>query len=131
MNLFIFLLILAIDLATKYFIRLFGGFYICNKGISWGIILPESFFWIFWLISATIILLLFFKTEKMAKTSLVFILGGSVANIIERLWNGCVSDFLTFPLISFPAFNVADIAITIGSLIFLYFIFFQKRPSCV
>ena len=85
MNLFIFLLILAIDLATKYFIRLFGGFYICNKGISWGIILPESFFWIFWLISATIILLLFFKTEKMAKTSLVFILGGSMANIIERL----------------------------------------------
>lgn len=127
----VFLLILAIDLTTKYIVRLFGGFYICNQGISWGLLLPKSFFWIFWLISAIVILTLFFKSEKGAKISLVIILGGSMANVLERLWRGCVSDFLTFPIISFPAFNVADVAITIGALMFLYCTFTQKGLNCV
>lgn len=123
----VFLLILAIDLTTKYIVRLYGGFYICNQGISWGLILPSALFWLFWLISAIIILTLFLKSEKKSKISLIIILGGSMANILERLWCGCVSDFLTFPIISFPAFNIADIAITIGALMFLYYTFTQKR----
>ena len=121
------LLILAIDFATKYIIRLYGGFYICNQGISWGLLLPKPLFWTFWLISAIIILTLFFRSEKRAKISLIIILGGSMANVLERVWHGCVSDFLTFPIISFPSFNMADITITLGALMFLYYTFSPKR----
>ena len=40
------------------------------------------------------------------------LLGGAVGNLIDRAHQGHVTDFIKFP--HFPAFNVADIAITFG-----------------
>lgn len=40
------------------------------------------------------------------------LLGGAIGNVIDRLHQGYVTDFVRFP--RFPAFNVADIAITFG-----------------
>jgi signal peptidase II len=46
------------------------------------------------------------------------ILGGAVGNVIDRVMHGYVVDFLDFHLAGrhFPAFNVADSAITIGAI---------------
>jgi signal peptidase II len=46
------------------------------------------------------------------------LIGGAVGNLIDRLANGAVTDFIKLPL--WPAFNVADIAITFGVLALLY-----------
>jgi signal peptidase II len=46
--------------------------------------------------------------------------GGAVGNIFDRVRDGAVTDFLKLPL--WPAFNVADLAITIGVLTLLYVI---------
>lgn len=46
--------------------------------------------------------------------------GGAVGNIFDRLRDGGVTDFLKLP--AWPAFNVADIAITVGVLSLLYVI---------
>ena len=45
------------------------------------------------------------------------ILGGAVGNVIDRLLHGYVVDFLDFHIRGwhFPAFNIADAAITIGA----------------
>lgn len=53
--------------------------------------------------------------------ALALILGGAVGNVIDRLLYGHVIDFLDFHLRSwhFPAFNVADSAITIGAALFV------------
>lgn len=40
------------------------------------------------------------------------LLGGAVGNLIDRLHQGYVTDFIQFP--RFPSFNVADIAVTFG-----------------
>lgn len=40
------------------------------------------------------------------------LIGGAVGNLIDRLLNGYVTDFIKLP--HWPAFNVADIAITLG-----------------
>ena len=40
------------------------------------------------------------------------LLGGAIGNLIDRAHQGHVTDFIKFP--HFPAFNVADIAITFG-----------------
>jgi signal peptidase II len=46
------------------------------------------------------------------------LLGGAVGNIFDRVRDGAVTDFVKFP--AWPAFNVADIAITVGVLSLLY-----------
>lgn len=46
------------------------------------------------------------------------LLGGAVGNLIDRLANGAVTDFIKLP--HWPAFNVADISITFGVLALLW-----------
>ncbi len=55
--------------------------------------------------------------QKLFAFSLASILGGAVGNVIDRIWHGYVVDFLDFywGTSHFPAFNIADAAITIGA----------------
>jgi signal peptidase II len=55
--------------------------------------------------------------QKLFAFALACILGGAIGNVIDRLLHGYVVDFLDFYYGSwhFPAFNVADSAITIGA----------------
>lgn len=61
--------------------------------------------------------------------ALGLILGGAVGNLIDRVRLGQVIDFLEFYLGSFvwPAFNVADIAITLGSMTLILSFYTRKR----
>src|SRR3546814_2727538 len=54
--------------------------------------------------------------------SLMCILGGAIGNVIDRIQHGHVIDFLLFYWDSwyFPAFNVADIAISCGAVLLVY-----------
>lgn len=56
--------------------------------------------------------------QKLFAFALSLILGGAVGNVIDRIWYGYVVDFLDFHAagIHFPAFNVADSAITCGAM---------------
>jgi signal peptidase II len=46
------------------------------------------------------------------------LLGGALGNVIDRIRDGAVTDFIKLP--GWPAFNVADISITVGVLVLLY-----------
>ena len=46
------------------------------------------------------------------------LLGGALGNILDRLRDGAVTDFVKLPL--WPAFNLADVAITVGVLTLLW-----------
>jgi signal peptidase II len=46
------------------------------------------------------------------------LLGGALGNVIDRIRYGAVTDFIKLP--GWPAFNVADIAITFGVVVLLY-----------
>jgi signal peptidase II len=48
------------------------------------------------------------------------LVGGSIGNIIDRVRDGSVTDFVKLP--AWPAFNVADISITFGVLVLLWVI---------
>jgi signal peptidase II len=48
------------------------------------------------------------------------LLGGSIGNIIDRVRDGAVTDFIKLP--AWPAFNVADVSITFGVLVLLWVI---------
>jgi signal peptidase II len=56
-------------------------------------------------------------SQRLFSTALALILGGALGNVVDRLLHGHVIDFLLFHYRQweFPAFNVADSAITVGA----------------
>ena len=55
--------------------------------------------------------------QRLFCLALAFIIGGAIGNVVDRVLHGYVVDFLDFHSrgIHFPAFNVADSAITVGA----------------
>jgi signal peptidase II len=68
-----------------------------------------------------------------ARLGLSFVLGGAVGNLYDRIAHGTVTDFIEayHGLWSFPAFNVADSAITVGAILLLMDLLLhrQKQPE--
>ena len=60
--------------------------------------------------------------QKLFAFAMACILGGAIGNVIDRILYGYVVDFLDFHWrgMHFPAFNIADSAITIGALLILF-----------
>lgn len=55
--------------------------------------------------------------------------GGALGNLIDRLLRGYVVDFIETLFISFPIFNVADIAVTLGASLAAILILFRKEEK--
>ena len=60
---------------------------------------------------------------------LIYLLGGTVGNGVDRLFKGYVLDFLEIVPINFPIFNVADISINIAIICFIIDIIKNKNKS--
>lgn len=77
------------------------------------------FFTVLGLVAAAVIvwMLRSHPGQKLFSFALACILGGAIGNVIDRLAHGYVIDFLDFHWsgMHFPAFNVADSAISIGA----------------
>jgi signal peptidase II len=62
---------------------------------------------------------------------LALLLGGATGNLTDRILHGAVTDFfeVLFGSYRYPAFNVADSAITIGAILILIDVFFPGRRA--
>ena len=71
------------------------------------------------------------ETHKMLATGFALIFGGAIGNLIDRVRFGTVVDFLDVYIknLHWPAFNIADSAITIGMGVFVYHIVAKKMPE--
>ncbi len=63
--------------------------------------------------------------NRLGRTALGLVLGGTVGNLIDRLRFGYVTDFIDFRV--WPSFNVADASITVGVILFVYSLIFLSR----
>lgn len=131
------LLLLVADQATKVLIlgyyKLGDSTYIApffnivrahNTGAAFSFLADHSG-WQRWLftgigVAATLFILYLLRQhagQKLFCFALACILGGAVGNVVDRLLHGYVVDFLQFHYAGwyFPAFNVADSAITVGA----------------
>ncbi len=116
---FIFAGLLGFDQGVKYFIRIKKLFYICNQNIAFGLSIPPFLFWIIWTLIIVGILIAVIKKYLGADTIyLIIILSGAVANILDRIYYGCVLDFIDFHF--WPIFNLADIFIVLGISVLLF-----------
>jgi signal peptidase II len=86
-------------------------------------------------LAAGLILYFYWQTpvrERLLAIGLALLFGGAVGNLIDRIRFGVVVDFLDFYAgeLHWPAFNVADSAITVGVFIFGYHLLFGNvRPD--
>jgi len=91
--------------------------------------------WFFTVIAVIISVLLTYwivKTpaqQKLLLTSYSLILGGAIGNVVDRINYGYVVDFLHFYYKSwnFPAFNIADIAISCGAALLILEAFLEHK----
>ncbi len=112
--------------------------YIRNPGAAFGFFATQTaqFRSVFFLtVSAVALTLLIFfflqapKDDVWAFIAISLLFGGAIGNLLDRLRIGEVVDFLDFYIGQFhwPAFNVADSAITVGISLLMVSLFLQKK----
>lgn len=137
---------IAVDQLVKFLVRasipLYGSVdflpgimdltYVQNTGAAFSIL--EEHTWLLTILSAVIAAGLIFLLVKKAvthpfgKVSLALIIGGASGNLIDRVAFGFVTDMFRTLFMSFAVFNVADICVVIGGILFcIYFLFFYEK----
>ena len=113
--------------------------YVTNDGMAFGLSFPGGKF----VLLSLILLMTAFITgllwkerngHPLVKYGLALILSGAIGNLVDRIFNGSVVDFLDFHIAGFhwPAFNVADMGITCGAAMLIWdAIFDQKTDNTV
>ena len=128
--------IAKIEGTVDIYINQYLNFYlIWNNGIAFGLLSFDeriAYNFITTIIVAVIflILLMIYKSENRSVYFLLFILGGSLGNLFDRIYYSAVPDFIDLHYNSFHwfIFNVADIFISIGVLcLILVEIIFNKK----
>ncbi|MDY7001224.1 MAG: signal peptidase II [Thermodesulfobacteriota bacterium] len=120
----------------------FNLVHVLNKGAVFGFLNRSDTTWqVYFFITASLaavaVILYLLRTgqyrDRIMLTGLGLILGGALGNLFDRVRLGFVIDFLDFYVRKYhwPAFNVADIAITTGTLTLIvsFYIKQKKRPA--
>ncbi len=86
-----------------------------NTGIAFGLFQGNNSLFLMVGLIVAIIVLLGWKQFKstLEKYAAVVILGGTLGNLFDRIFRDAVVDYFSF--LGFPAFNIADAALTIGA----------------
>ncbi len=109
--------------------------YVENYGIAWGMLQNKQ-----WIVTITTsIMLLFvlfalikrwFAHSRLATTGLLLVFSGGVGNLIDRIVNGYVVDFIHYyKWFDFPVFNFADCCVSIGAVLILIYAFFFSEAK--
>jgi len=119
---------------------LFNITHVLNPGGAFGLLANMSVLMrtvVFLFISSLAVGLIFYFYVKtpiryvFLAAGFALIFGGAIGNLIDRIRFGVVVDFLDFYIgrHHWPAFNIADSAITVGIFIFIYHLVFKKMPE--
>ncbi len=145
-------LIIFVDLFTKYLAVKFFAFksitiipnffdltLVWNRGAAFGFLASAPEFvrkavliGASTIAAVAVIIYVYKNSQKLSKLefiSLALIAGGAIGNLYDRFFIGAVRDFLDFYIGNYhwPAFNIADSAITIGILGFVISELYLKR----
>jgi len=144
--------IICLDQVTKFLIRYFVNpgeiirvfnndmiwlVYVLNPGMAFGIrVIPPFVLMIITFTAAVGLGIFIYRNPSLTPWQGIpfsLIMGGAVGNFIDRIIRGEVIDFLSvnmpdFIMLRFPAFNVADSAISVGITSLIVISFFRGEP---
>ena len=141
-------ILVAVDQFTKYLaveyledkpaIKIIDGVlelnFLKNSGAAFGMLQNQKVFFI--LVAVLILFIISYVLFRMPDDKkynvlhflLVLIASGAVGNMIDRIRQDYVVDFIYFVIINFPIFNVADIYVTVSTFLFvILFLFYYKE----
>ncbi len=142
------ILLVALDQFTKYLavenlqdkppFKIIDGVlelnFLKNSGAAFGMLQNQKVFFI--LVAVLIIFIIAYVLFRMPEDRkynimhilLVLIASGAAGNMIDRVRQDYVVDFIYFVIINFPIFNVADIYVTVSTFLFvILFLFYYKE----
>jgi len=141
-------LVLILDQASKFFVRnllahtgpveLIPGFFrlvrVWNPGVAFGLFAEHSAWgrYLFLLLSLGAVGVFYYLSRRGRSPWVCgLIAGGALGNLVDRLFYGKVFDFLDFYWKNYhwPAFNLADAAISVGVILFLLQGFSSPSPK--
>ena len=122
----------SVDIYVNSFLNLY---LVWNKGIAFGLLsFNESYIYnlitILIALVTFVIFIMIYRSNNFNVYFLLFIIGGSLGNLFDRLYYTAVPDFIDFHInnIHWFIFNVADIFISIGVICLIFVeIFFNKE----
>ncbi|HKG17047.1 MAG TPA: signal peptidase II [Solirubrobacteraceae bacterium] len=91
-----------------------------NRGIAFGLLTQRGTLLTVLTFAALAVLVGYFalhSTRRLLWLPTGLLVGGALGNVLDRVRHGAVTDFIDFPL--WPAFNLADAAITVGVILLL------------
>jgi signal peptidase II len=142
--------LVALDLLSKWYmfahvvpdqgtILTITGFFnlrrVWNTGVSFGLFGGGTPAWLLVLLALAIagLLVYWLLTARTRRAALAIgaVLGGAIGNVWDRIAFGAVRDFLDFHAFGYhwPAFNLADAAITLGVIALLIDSLFDRREA--
>lgn len=144
---FLILTLIALDQLVKYWAftvlqplttipileNIFHLTYVENRGAAFSLLMNRR--WLFVMLAVVVVSAAVIALRKgiiqtkTGKWSLYFITAGAIGNVIDRIAHGFVVDLFDFRLIHFPVFNVADIFICVGAVLFFVYIMFQHKDT--
>ena len=141
-------LIVVIDQLTKFFIRKYRVYgetwapwdwmmpyvrllYIHNTGAAFGMFKDANPVFMVLAVIVSAVIIYYYphipEEEKVIRFALSLQLAGAVGNLIDRIFFGRVTDFISVG--NFAIFNVADSSITVGVIILLIAVWWQDRKE--
>lgn len=108
--------------------------YVQNTGAAFSFMAEHT--WLLTLISAVVSVVLAVILarkvfpDKIAMVTLSLVLAGAIGNLIDRALFGFVTDMFKTTFMNFAVFNVADICVVCGGILFaIYYIFAYQEPE--
>ena len=138
------IILFAFDQLTKILTRTFLGDYhsikiipgvlefqfLQNRGAMWGMLQGQRVLFILIAVVVFVIMSLLIaiipreRKYYILDICFVMILAGALGNTYDRIANGYVTDFIYVSLINFPIFNIADIYITVATILLMILVIF-------
>ena len=110
--------------------------YLENRGSAFGMLQNQKEFILFvGIVFLAVLLFFLFKLPEQKKFRIVHVLlavivAGGIGNMIDRFRLDYVVDFISFVLINYPIFNVADIYVVVATIgLFILFLFVYKEKD--
>ncbi|HBI64167.1 MAG TPA: signal peptidase II [Clostridiales bacterium] len=107
--------------------------YVENRGAAFGIL--ENHIWLFVLLVPVVVGAIAYALKKnlvqnaWGRVSLLVICAGAIGNGIDRVTHRYVVDMIEVLFVRYPVFNIADIYVVVGVVLFAVYYLFQHKDN--